>query len=180
MKLNLNALIKSANLTFRKHGPEILTFVGVVGLIGTTVAAVKVTPAEACFRFRPALSGIPDGLLPDFIEAPHIAIPLDHELFQPFSEGVIVGEWEKRNRKVQHIEFPDNLGIGYYPGLCQMQFLAAWRNEGGICFIADDPRHTTKALEFAPEAGDRLGLRIETMCGGLLRSGRTPGGGERA
>lgn len=45
MKLNLNALIKSANLTLRKHGPEILTFVGVVGMIGTTVAAVKVTPA---------------------------------------------------------------------------------------------------------------------------------------
>ncbi|UKI30012.1 MAG: hypothetical protein L6W00_18615 [Lentisphaeria bacterium] len=52
-----------------------------------------------------------------------------------------------------------------------MQFLAAWRNEGGVCFVADDPRHTTKALEFAPEADDRLGLRIETMCGGLLRSG---------
>lgn len=126
---------------------------------------------DGSFRFRPALSGIPADLLPDFIEAPHIAIPLNHELFQPFSEGVIVSEREKRNRKVQHIGFPDNLGIGYYPGLCQMQFLAAWRNEGGVCFVADDPRHTTKALEFAPEAGDRLGLRIETMCGGLLRSG---------
>ncbi|UKI30013.1 MAG: hypothetical protein L6W00_18620 [Lentisphaeria bacterium] len=61
---------------------------------------------DGSFRFRPALSGIPADLLPDFIEAPHIAIPLNHELFYPFSEGVIVSEREKRNRKVQHIEFP--------------------------------------------------------------------------
>lgn len=126
---------------------------------------------DGSFRFRPALAGIPAGLLPDFMEAPHIAIPLDHELFHPFCEGVIVGGREKRNRKVQHIEFPDNLGVGCYPGLCQMQFLAAWGETGGIYFAADDPFHTTKALEFAPEADERLGLRIETMCGGLLRSG---------
>lgn len=120
---------------------------------------------EEGFRFRPSVSGIPDGLLPDYIEAPRVCVPLEHELFYPFSEGMIVREKEKRERGLRHLKFPDDCGTGYYPGVCQMQFMASCSENGGIYFTADDPAHTTKILEYSLDAPGRVGLRIETACG---------------
>lgn len=43
-KTNVSALLKSAATVLKKHAPEILTGVGVVGMIATTVIAVQATP----------------------------------------------------------------------------------------------------------------------------------------
>lgn len=43
-KINFNQIIKSAQATLKKHSPEILTGVGIAGMITTTVLAVKATP----------------------------------------------------------------------------------------------------------------------------------------
>ena len=43
-KPNLSNLIKNAKTSISKHSPEILTAIGVVGMISTTVMAVKATP----------------------------------------------------------------------------------------------------------------------------------------
>lgn len=43
-KIDFNKLIKSAQTTLRKHSSEILTGVGIAGMITTTVLAVKATP----------------------------------------------------------------------------------------------------------------------------------------
>lgn len=41
---NLSALFKTAKIAMTKHGPEILTGIGVAGMLATTVLAVKATP----------------------------------------------------------------------------------------------------------------------------------------
>ena len=43
-KLNLSKLIKNAQFVLSKHSPEILTGLGIAGMITTTVLAVKATP----------------------------------------------------------------------------------------------------------------------------------------
>lgn len=43
-KPNLSKLIKNAKTAISKHSPEILTAIGVVGMVSTTVMAVKATP----------------------------------------------------------------------------------------------------------------------------------------
>lgn len=43
-KSTVSNFLKSTQITLRKHSPEILTGVGIAGMIGTTVMAVKATP----------------------------------------------------------------------------------------------------------------------------------------
>ncbi len=119
------------------------------------------------FRFRPAVRGIPAGLTLELIEAPRPVMPREFELFWPYSEGCLVREPEKSNRTFQRFHFPGTGGVGYYPGICQMQFMAAYRPDGagGVYFAADDFAHTTKALEFGGDGDGRVRLRIECGCG---------------
>ena len=44
MKLNINRVMKSTKHFVVKHSPEILTGIGIAGMITTTVLAVKATP----------------------------------------------------------------------------------------------------------------------------------------
>ena len=43
-KVNLSGIIKDTRKAFVKHSPEILTGVGIAGMITTTVLAVRATP----------------------------------------------------------------------------------------------------------------------------------------
>lgn len=43
-KINFNQIIKTTQATLKKHTPEILTGIGISGMIATTVLAVKATP----------------------------------------------------------------------------------------------------------------------------------------
>ena len=43
-KTNVTALFKSIQTSLSKHSPEILTGIGIAGMITTTVLAVKATP----------------------------------------------------------------------------------------------------------------------------------------
>ena len=43
-KFNLSCMFKDTKKTFVKHSPEILTGVGIAGMITTTVLAVRATP----------------------------------------------------------------------------------------------------------------------------------------
>ena len=122
---------------------------------------------EGAFRFRPKVSGIPAGVLLDFIQAPHISVPMGNELFFPYSEGVMVSAKERKKREELHLAFPPDTRTGYYPGVCQMQFMASYRKgeENGLYFAADDYTHGTKIIEFSADGDGTLGLRIENSCG---------------
>lgn len=43
-KINVSGLVKSSKNTLKKYGPEILTGVGIVGMVATTISAVRATP----------------------------------------------------------------------------------------------------------------------------------------
>ena len=43
-KLNLASIVKSVQAIMRKHSPEILTGIGIAGMITTTIMAVRATP----------------------------------------------------------------------------------------------------------------------------------------
>ena len=43
-KHNLSSIAKSVRTAMKKHSPEILTGIGIAGMITTTVMAVRVTP----------------------------------------------------------------------------------------------------------------------------------------
>ena len=43
-QINFKSLSKNISLFARKHSPEILTGLGVIGMIATTVTAVRATP----------------------------------------------------------------------------------------------------------------------------------------
>ena len=43
-KFNVSALFKTAQQTISRHSPEILTGIGIAGMITTTILAVKATP----------------------------------------------------------------------------------------------------------------------------------------
>ena len=43
-KLNLSNIAKSVRTAMKKHSPEILTGIGIAGMITTTVMAVRATP----------------------------------------------------------------------------------------------------------------------------------------
>lgn len=42
--MNVSNIVKSVRTSLKKHSPEILTGIGIAGMIGTTVMAVKATP----------------------------------------------------------------------------------------------------------------------------------------
>lgn len=117
------------------------------------------------FRFKSAVKGIPNGIMVDYVCAPRICAPLKSELFYPWSEGVIVTEDVKKSRKDSHLNFPDSIRFGYYPGIVQMQFIASYSQKGGVYFAADDIGRATKVIDFANAGKDKISLRIEAMCG---------------
>ena len=43
-KINLSGMLKDTRKAFIKHSPEILTGVGIAGMITTTILAVRATP----------------------------------------------------------------------------------------------------------------------------------------
>lgn len=52
-KLNVSKFIHSAQMAVKKRSPEILTAIGIVGMVGTTVMAVKATPkALRCIEVK--------------------------------------------------------------------------------------------------------------------------------
>ena len=63
MKLNLKAIARSMGMALQKHSPEILTGIGIAGMVTTTILAVRATPkallliqeAEDVYKRQPYL-----------------------------------------------------------------------------------------------------------------------------
>ena len=70
-KLNLPKLAKSAQLTIAKHSPEILTGIGIAGMITSGILAVRATPKALLL-----------------IEAKHTELGLEHDEKLPPAEAV--------------------------------------------------------------------------------------------
>lgn len=120
------------------------------------------------FRFRPSVDGIPEGMLLEWFDGPHVCIRRDRTLLWPYWDGCEVTDYSQRDewRPVGYV--PRGKGSGsVYPGICQMQFLAAYGEGSGVYFSAVDPRHVPKGVEWERVGGDRVRLSLQTFCGDL-------------
>ena len=150
---------------FSFDGKEVLQWRGSKTFPGVEMK-LKITPAEhGSFRFRPSLSGLPAGWRLEFISAPLLKFPLETDLLLPQSEGALyqyseaIGEsWE------EHLFYPGY--SNYYPGKCQMQFLAAYSGDAGIYLSADDLEHSIKFFGTTHRAREtQYEAYIECCCG---------------
>ena len=113
------------------------------------VVRMEVTAADGEFRFKPSIEGIPDGMLLEWFDGPQVCIAPDRKLFWPDWDGVEVTNYN--SRPYHHIayrkRFTPGFGSSLYPGLAQMQFMAAYKDGKGLYFSAVDYRHTPKAVD---------------------------------
>lgn len=133
---------------------------------------MNVRELEGVYFFRPEVHGIPISHILDWFDGPQVVVPSNGNLFYPFGEGLIIDQPEIREEgeygKYHPLGFPvrgRSVG-GFFPGICQMQFMAFYTENGGIYFGAHDPECTTKAVEYAFDGVGGTRLSLQTFCGG--------------
>ncbi len=125
------------------------------------VVRMKIEAANGEFRFTPSVEGIPTGMLLEWFDGPQVCISPDRKLFYPSWDGVEVTKFTHAYRPVGYRErFSPRGGNSLYPGLAQMQFMAAYKDGRGIYFSAVDSRHTKTVR-----------LTLQTFCGDLGEDG---------
>lgn len=129
------------------------------------------------FHFKPEIRNIPAKKLLEWVDVPQISVTSDGTIFWPNAEGVLVTNPKLREASPwSRYHILGFLGLneagafsegGYYPGVCQMQFIS-WQKDGmTVYFGAHDSAHGTKGVEFAPDGEGRLRLSLQTFCGGV-------------
>lgn len=120
---------------------------------------------DGSFRFRSRISGRAAGLRLIWIDLPPVTVPGDWRIFWPHNEGVEIRKPELH--RVPGIPgWPNASAFGYYPGACQMQFMAAYDSRGnGIYFAAHDRSASPKSLDFHPQPNGTTRLSIQCFCG---------------
>ena len=90
------------------------------------VVKMKIEAGNGEFRFTPSVEGIPVGMLLEWFDGPQVCIAPDRKLFYPSWDGVEVTKFAHPYRPVCYRErFSPPGGNSLYPGLAQMQFMAA-------------------------------------------------------
>ena len=141
------------------------------GVSGLTVR-MSVAAAGCAFSFTPSVEGIPAGMLLEWFDGPQICISPDRKLFWPEWDGIEVTKFAHLYRPAGYRErFAPPGGTSLYPGLAQMQFMAAYKDGKGAYFSAVDDRHTPKAVEWEQIDGKSVRLSLQTFCGDLDKDG---------
>lgn len=103
------------------------------------------------------------GLRQEWIEFPQISVPNrlkdeggQFELFWPAMEGLIIGTCRHRELLTPGANYREIGGqsqglTGFYPGICQMQFMGFYNENAGLYFAAHDEKHHPKTVEFRDE-----------------------------
>ena len=141
------------------------------------VVRMEVAAADGEFRFRPSVEGIPVGMLLEWFDGPQVCIAPDRKLFWPEWDGVEVTKFSHPFHPAgfHPIGFRERYappgGNSLYPGLAQMQFMAAYKDGMGIYFSAVDGRHTPKAVDWEDLGANGVRLTLQTFCGDLDADG---------
>ena len=136
---------------------------------------VTVFPQGDFFHFRPEIWNVPKDLLLEWIDLPQVVVPENGRIFWPRLEGVLIDHPEDRQRSpwsryhiLGFLERSEGIAYsegGYYPGICQMQFLS-WEKDGAVLYFgAHDRKHGTKAVEYEPLPSGHCRLSLQTFCG---------------
>ncbi len=156
-------LLKSTGFSFSHEGGR-LTWRHSSGLrVGMEVSA-----EGGEFRFRPSVEGIPAGMLLEWFDGPQVCIASDRTLYWPYWDGVEMNDYKRHAyRPAGYRERFNGGGDSLYPGFCQMQFLAAYKDGRGVYFSAVDSRHTPKGVVWELIDGKVVRLSLQTFCGDL-------------
>jgi len=136
---------------------------------------VSIHSEAGFFHFRPEIGNLPAGVFLEWIDVPQIVVPANGRIFWPHTEGVLIDHPEERQKspwsryhllgflsRTEGIAYSEG---GYYPGVCQMQFLS-WEKDGTVLYFgAHDRKHGTKAVEYEPFPDGRCRLSLQTFCG---------------
>ncbi len=92
------------------------------------------------------------------------------EIFWPGHEGCVIDAMKPRYGvppfQNDYLTYPFNGVKGYYPGACQMQFMAYYNERGGIYYAAHDPSHGPKGVDFMPtEDMGSFHFFLQVFCG---------------
>ena len=133
------------------------------------VVRMEITATGGEFHFRPSVENIPAGMLLEWFDGPQVCIPSDLKLFWPEWDGLEITNY--KSRPYRPIAYRERFALGFgsplYPGLAQMQFLAAYNEGKGIYFSAVDDRHTPKGIAWELLDDKTVRLSLQTFCGDL-------------
>lgn len=118
-------------------------------------------------RFCPEVTGVPDTHVLEWIDAPQVVFRHGNKLLLPLHDGVEISNPCHRSSPYHPISFARRgTHYGYFfPGRCQMQFMAVYDEIGGFYFASHDSACGTKAVEYDPaENSTRLSLQTFTGC----------------
>lgn len=133
---------------------------------------MDVTATDGEFHFKPSVAGIPAGMQLEWFDGPQVCVPGDRTLYWPYWDGFEVSDFKCRPyRPASYRERYAGDPGGLYPGFCQMQFLAAYKNGEGVYFSAVDDRHTPKGVEWERIDDGSVRLSLQTFCGDLDEDG---------
>ena len=126
---------------------------------------MEVTAADGEFRFKPSVEGIPAGMLLEWFDGPQVCISPDKKLFWPEWDGIEVTNYNTRPYRVvgYRERFSPSFSSPLYPGLAQMQFMAAYKDGKGVYFSAADNRHTPKAVNWEQIDDKTVRLTLQTF-----------------
>ncbi|MGN0832216.1 MAG: DUF4886 domain-containing protein [Kiritimatiellia bacterium] len=133
---------------------------------------VKVGLAEGRFDFTPTVSCVPAGWLLEWFDGPQPYVAsTGGRLYWPFYDGCEVSDLKQRESAV----WADYRPIGHtprckawgalYPGHCQMQFMAYYRDGRGLYFGCHDPTHTQMGVEYDWRGERATRLSLQMFCG---------------
>ena len=137
------------------------------------VVKMKIEAANGEFRFTPSVEGIPVGMLLEWFDGPRVCISPDRKLFWPEWDGIEVTKYNSRPYQVigYRERFSPSFSSPLYPGLAQMQFMAAYKAGRGLYFSAVDSGHTPKAVNWEQIDDKTVRLTLQTFCGDLDKDG---------
>ena len=159
--------LKSSDFTFAREG-GLLAWRHANGLL----VRMEVVAADGEFCFKPSVEGIPAGILLEWFDGPQVCISQDKALYWPYWDGMEMTDYTRRAyRPVGYRERFNGGGDPVYPGFCQMQFLAAYRDGRGVYFSAVDERHTPKGVTWERLGDSAVRLSLQTFCGDLDKDG---------
>ena len=160
--------LKSSDFAFSRDG-GLFTWRHTDGL----VVHMEVSAADDVFYFKPSVEGIPAGMLLEWFDGPQVCISPERKLFWPDWDGTEVTNYNSRPyRPIGYRKrFTPGFGSSLYPGLAQMQFMAAYKDGRGVYFSAVDDRHTPKAVDWDQQDGKSIRLTLQTFCGDLDADG---------
>ena len=123
---------------------------------GMSVTVRLVPGGNGAFRVRLSEVILPGGDALLSYELPLLTIPDDYDILDPLSEGRLVPP-EMRYDSSRNYDIDGYWGR--YPGICQVQFIAAFNEAGGIRFFARDPLCRPKRIMLWGKT--RGGIHIE-------------------